>query len=127
MKGMRPTRRREKDRALDAFPAGQRAKVQAKLAAYDLHAQLGCVAQGLLQHLAAHHRAEVWARFRGWMRTARPDLVPSEAVAAQVLRDGLPHFLRPERPGTGLDKFLRDAVDWERHPAVTLDPDAADG
>ena len=127
MKGMRPTRRREKDRALDAFPADQRAKVLAKLAAYDLHAQLGCVAQGLLQHLAVHHRAEVWARFRGWMRTMRPDAVPSEAVAAHALRAALPEFLLADGARTDTEKFLRDRVDWERAPGIAMHPDAADG
>jgi hypothetical protein len=35
---------------------------------------LGCVAQGLLQHLALNHMAEVWRLFRSWLRTMNPNV-----------------------------------------------------
>jgi len=62
--------------------------------AFHLHVQLGCVAQGLLQHLALNHMAEVWRLFRSWLRTMNPALPPSELVVACALRATLPEFSR---------------------------------
>ena len=62
--------------------------------AFHLHVQLGCVAQGLLQHLALNHTAQVWRLFRSWLRTINPALPPSELVVACALRSALPEFLQ---------------------------------
>jgi hypothetical protein len=67
--------------------------VQRKLSAYHVHVQLGCVAQGLLQHLALNHTAAVWQGFRSWLRTMNPDMPPSELIVASALRSSIPAFL----------------------------------
>ncbi len=56
--------------------------------------QLGCIAQGLLQHLALNHTAEAWRQFSSWLRTMNPALPPSELVVASALRSSLPEFLQ---------------------------------
>ena len=48
--------------------------------AYHVHVQLGCIAQGLLQHLSINHTAEVWRCFRSWLRTMNPAMPPSELI-----------------------------------------------
>jgi hypothetical protein len=68
--------------------------VRRKMNAYHLHVQLGCIAQGLLQHLALNYTAEVWRQFRSWLRTMNPALPPSELVVACALRATLPEFLQ---------------------------------
>ena len=66
-------------------PADYRQQVQRQRAAYPRYVQLGCIAQGLLQHLALSFRVQVWTHFRSWLRTMKPAQPPSEAVVAQAL------------------------------------------
>ncbi len=120
MKGMRRTRRGDGDQYLHRASCTYRQSVRRKLRAYDLHVQLGCIAQGLLQLLAVNHRVSVWRNFGSWMRTMRPDATPSEAVAAQSLRATFPRFLAGSA-GTGeLEKFLRERTDWARVPGIVV-------
>jgi len=51
-----------------------RAAIRRKMAAFHVHVQLGCIAQGLLQHLSLNYTAEVWLCFRSWLRTMNPAL-----------------------------------------------------
>ncbi len=62
------------------------------LRAYHVHVQLGCVAQGLPQHLTINYIGEVWRSFRSWLRTMNEAMPPSELVVANALRTGLPGF-----------------------------------
>jgi len=64
-----------------------------KVRAYHTHIQLGLIAQGLMQLLAAVQPKAVWGFFGLWMRTIRPGIPPSEQVCAMALRHGLPEFL----------------------------------
>lgn len=120
LKTMRPIHRGSGDQYLHRAAPAYRLRVRRKLAAYELHAQLGCIAQGLLQHFAVHHRTEVWKAFRSWMRTMHVEATPSEAVTAQALRAGLPDYLMTARPGGSFEKFLVDQVDWTRLPGVRM-------
>lgn len=97
-----------------------RERLWRKLAVYELHARLGCIAQELLQHLAVNFRVGVWGHFRRWMRTMRPHATPSEAVAAQALRSCLPEFLLGNAPSDVLEKFLHRNVDRERVPGIIM-------
>lgn len=85
-----------------------------------MHVQLGCIAQGLLQHVAVNLRAPVWGGFRSWMRTMRPEATPSEAVVAQALRASVPDLPLAGAEGGILKKFLRRILDWKRVPGLVL-------
>jgi hypothetical protein len=77
-----------------------------KISAYHRFIQLGCIAHGLLLHLSIRFRPEIWDRFRSWLRTMHPELLPSELVVGQALRNSLPEFLaEPENP-EAFAKFL---------------------
>ena len=93
---------------------------QAAPSTYHRYVQLGCVAQGLLQHLALNFRATVWGLFGSWLRTMKTPEPPSEAVVAQALRNTLPQFL----PTTGADhelkKFILQQLDINRCAALRL-------
>jgi len=106
MSGMTPVRRGQGDQYLHRKSADYRAAIQRKMGAFHLHVQLGCIAQGLLQHLAIQHSAEVWRHFRSWLRTINPDAPPSELVVASALRSALPDFLA----STCLDPKLRNIL-----------------
>jgi hypothetical protein len=114
MKLMTPHPRTSGNQYLHRTDQAYRDGVRRKLAAYHRYVQLGCVAQGLLQYLALAHGPEVWAQFRGWLRTMNSHHAPSEAVVAQALRDSLPHFLLTAPPDHGLKKFLLDNMDSGR-------------
>jgi len=93
MATMKPRRRGQGDQYLHRESHTYRDAVRHKMNAFHLHVQLGCIAQGLLQHLALNHTAEVWRQFRSWLRTINPALPPSELVVACALRSTLPEFL----------------------------------
>jgi hypothetical protein len=80
MKTMKRIKKRSKDQYLHRTSDDYRSKVRQKLAAYGIHVQIGMIAQGLLQYLACCHAGNVWQSFRGWIRTIRPGLPPSEFV-----------------------------------------------
>jgi hypothetical protein len=92
MAGMKPIRRGTGDQYLHRTSDDYRQGVRRKLRAYHVHVQLGAIAQGLLQHLAINHTAQVWRDFSSWLRTMNPAMPPSELVVANALRTGLPAF-----------------------------------
>lgn len=88
--------------------------VRRKLHAYEVHIQLGLIAQGLLQHLAIECGDAVWKYFGSWLRTMRPDQAPSEAVVGMALQNTLPEFLAGLPARHILKKFIADKLDPER-------------
>ena len=107
MKDMTPIRARTGDQYLHRKCHSYRQQVRRKLRAYHLHVQLGCIAQGLLQHLALHRGRVVWSQFRSWLRTMNLSQPPSELVTAHALRDRLPDFLAELARDAKTRKFLR--------------------
>jgi hypothetical protein len=91
-----------------------------KLAAYHRYVQLGCIAQGLLQHLAINFRQCVWATFRSWLRTMKTDLIPSEMVVAHALRTQLPDFLLDSSSETDVKQFVLERADCDRIPGFKM-------
>jgi hypothetical protein len=94
--------------------------VARKVAAYHRYVQIGCIVQGLLLHLAINFREKVWATFRGWLRTMKPGLIPSEMVVACALRESFPEFLASTRGDAGLTKFILDRADQSRLDGLLL-------
>ncbi len=117
---MKPLPRRSGNQHLHRESPDYRRLVRRKLDAYHRYVQLGCIAQGLLQHLALHARESVWRHFRGWMRTMNPAPPPSEAVVAQALRETLPDFLLNSSPEHDLKKFIAENADFDRCPDFQL-------
>jgi hypothetical protein len=87
------------------------------MAAFHVHVQLGCIAQGLLQHLSMNYTAEVWLCFRSWLRTMNPALPPSELVAANALRAAIQGFFSSSQFNPKLKKIL----DQYRRSDIHLD------
>lgn len=92
MAEMKPVRRGSGNQYLHRTSDTYRQAVHRKLRAYHAHVQLGCIAQGLLQHLALNHTAAVWHHFRSWLRTMNPDMPPSELIVANALRSSITTF-----------------------------------
>ena len=92
MAQIKPVRRGSGNQYLHRTSDTYRQAVRRKLRAYHVHVQLGCIAQGLLQHLALNHTAAVWYHSRGWLRTMNPDMPPSELIVANALRYSITTF-----------------------------------
>jgi len=112
MKPMKPIKRCSGNQSLIAKSAEYRKAVQRKMDAYHRYVQLGCIAQGLLQHLAINFRDVVWASFRSWLRTMNKELVPSEMVVAIALKSCFPEFLLDRTTEPELKKFILDRMDY---------------
>jgi DDE superfamily endonuclease len=106
MCAMKPLKRRDGDQYLHRTSDAYRAAIRRKMAAFHVHVQLGCIAQGLLQHLALNYTAEVWLCFRSWLRTMNPALPPSELVVANALRSAIPRFFSSSQLDPKLKKIL---------------------
>ena len=120
MAAMTPIGRKSGDQYLHMKTAAYREAVRRKLAAYHRHLQLGLIAQGLLQILAATSPGLIWRSFGSWIRTVRPGLAPSEQVTAIALRNSLPDFLADGETAPDLTKFLRERIDLERSEGIRL-------
>ncbi len=116
MCGMKPLKRRDGDQYLHRTSDAYRAAIRRKMAAFHTHVQLGCIAQGLLQHLSLNYTAEVWRCFRSWLRTMNPALPPSELVAANALRAAIPGFFSSSL----LDPKLKKILDQYSHSDIYL-------
>ena len=117
---MEPRSKRSGNQHLHMRSERYRRLVRRKMDAYHRYVQLGCIAQGLLQHLSLNFRREVWQRFRSWMRTMAPSKPPSEAVVAQALKSSLPEFLVSSSDSHELTKFVLDNADPNRCAALQL-------
>jgi hypothetical protein len=97
-----------------------RTAVRRKLAAYDRHIQIGLIAQGLLQYLAASHAPIVWSSFGSWLRTIRDGVCPSELVTAIALRNTLAQFILGSSAASIFTKFLRANIDPDHASPLRL-------
>ena len=120
MKSMTPIRWGAGDQNLSHRSPEYQQAVMRKLGAYHRYVQLGCIAQGLMLHLAINFRREVWASFRSWLRTMKPELIPSEMVVALAMRQRLPEFLVDSARDAPIQKFLLDRADPGRIPGLLL-------
>jgi hypothetical protein len=120
MRPMTPLRRFQGDQFLHRKCESYRAAVRRKLDAYHRHIQVGLVAQGLLQCLAATQPALIWRHFGSWLRTVRSPLCPSEFVVAGALRHSLPVFIAASPQSGSFELFVRDRLDLTRLEGTCL-------
>lgn len=120
MMGMRPIKRGSGNQYLHRHSGDYRHAVRRKLAAYHRHIQLGLVAQGILQCLAAVQPKLVWHQFSSWLRTRRSPDCPSELVVAAALRHHLPDFLAACPHDPNWRKFLRARLDLDQIEGARL-------
>jgi hypothetical protein len=120
MKRMKPIKRWSGNQYVHKASACYRHAVRRKLEAYHRFVQVGCVAQGLLQHLAVNFKDTVWRSFRSWMRTMKTGLLPSELVVSLALRSSLIEFIGVGPREAELRKILADASDPSRLPGSQM-------
>ena len=120
MMSMKPIKRCSGNQNLVAKSEQYRRAVKRKVDAYHRYVQLGCIAQGLLQHLAINFRDVVWAKFRIWLRTMNKNMVPSEMVVASALRSSFPEFLLDRNTEHKMKKFILDHAECDKIPGIKM-------
>lgn len=108
---MSPKKRGTGDQLLQLAPKKFQESVLRKLHAYHLFIQLGLIAQGLIQYLSMYHYQTVWRSFGSWLRTIRPNTLPSEKVVSLAMSRTYIEFLIDGTKYTIFKKFLRDRTD----------------
>ncbi len=111
MADMKPLRRKGGNQYLHRETKDYRTKVHRKMRAYHLFVQCGTIAQGMLNYLAMTQKERVWRCFGSWIRTIRPDVLPSEAVVSDALKNTLPEFLHRCSCGSIWRKFILSRID----------------
>lgn len=106
MRTMKPIKRRSKGQYLHRSSKEYREKVQRKLNAYHLHIQLGLIAQGVMQYLSIVKTDLVWGTFRGYIRTIRKNMNPSEMIVGMALRESFSEFFHNKEIDENLKKFI---------------------
>jgi len=106
MKDMTRIKRRSGDQHLHRKPKEYRDAVVRKMRAYNAHIQLGVIAQGMMQYLSMLAHQEVWSSFGSWLRTIRPDVLPSEQVVQSAMRNTFAEFIDGSAEDVILAKFI---------------------
>jgi len=120
LRAMKRNSRRSGNMYLHRATEEFRNRVLKKIAAYELHVQLGLIALGLLQYLSLQFSKCIWRTFGSWLRTMNSSTNPSEQVVAMAMRNTFPEFLAGLPRTHKLRKFLKGKVDLSRVPAYRL-------
>ncbi len=118
MKPMKKLRFRSGDQHLENKSEDYRKAVKRKMDAYHRFVQIGCIVQGLLQHLAINFRRTVWAELKTWFRTMKTECTPTEMVVVHALKLGFPEFLLNNPQESILKKFILDRAIPSRIPGI---------
>ena len=120
MASMKKISRGSGDQYLHRTSEKYRQAVRRKIRTYHAHIQTGIIAQGMLLYLSACATAQVWHSFGSWLRTIRPNVLPSEKIVAMALRNTLPQFLAVSGHEAILQKFIRPRIDRSRAEGLRL-------
>ena len=114
MAEMKPIKRRNGNQYLHRTSERYRNQVARKMRAYHIFVQTGMIAQGMLQYLSMTRDDLVWKHFGTWIRTIRPDVLPSEMVVSEALKNTLSEFLHRSLIAASFRKFNLDRIDFAR-------------
>ncbi len=84
-----------------------RQQVKRKIRAYHVYTQVGLIVQGVLQIISMTIHQDIWLCFGSWIRTIRPNVLPSEAVVMKALRNTVSEFLASTATRKFLAVFIR--------------------
>lgn len=114
LKIMKPKVRGSGDQNLQFAPEKFKKNVARKLRAYHLFMLLGFIAQGSLQYLSIYTNETVWKNFGTWLRTIKPNTLPSEMVVSLAMANTYNEFLMDGKYVSIFKKFLLQKIDMKR-------------
>jgi hypothetical protein len=120
MSTMKRLPRKVGNQHLHKTPPEYRQAIVRKMRAYHTYMMAGIVAQGLAQILSITQTRSVWAAFGSWLRTIRPNVLPSEMVVMNALKNTLPEFLAFTIEDAILANFIRIKIDITRTEGMNL-------
>lgn len=120
MASMKPRKRKSGNQYPHRETDVYRKNIVRKLHAYHVHMMVGVVVQGIAQIIAITQHETVWAEFGSWLRTIRPDTLPSEMVVMEAFRNSLPEFIADSKTEGILAKFIRNKIDVSRSEGFKL-------
>ncbi len=120
MASMKRIKRKTGNQYLHRETKQYREAVKRKMAAYHLHMMAGIIAQGMIQYLSIAHNKLVWASFGSWIRTIRPNVLPSERVVAVALKNVFPEFIAGSDKTNNLKEFIKEKIDLERSEGLRM-------
>lgn len=120
MADMKPLKRKSGNQYLHHETKEYREHVHRKMRAYHIFVQCGAIAQGMLNYLAMTQKEQVWKHFGSWIRTIRPDVLPSEAIVSDALKNTFPEFLHQHSGASRWSKFLLSRIDSNRAEGTRL-------
>jgi hypothetical protein len=114
MSSMEKIKRKSGDQFVHKKSSQYRDQIKRKINAYHTHIQLCLITQGILQIISMTSTKLVWNYFGSWIRTIRPDILPSEQIVMTSLRNTLPEFLKGSSTDANIEKFIIDKIDLSR-------------
>jgi hypothetical protein len=120
MRGMTRIKRCSGDQYLHRKTDEYRQQVKRKLKAYHVYTQIGLIVQGVLQVIAMTIHKDVWLCFGSWIRTIRPNVLPSEAVVMKALRNTVSEFLASDQIDPSIAKFIIEKIDFTRSEGLRM-------
>lgn len=120
MRGMTRIKRCSGNQYLHRKTDEYRQQVKRKMKAYHVYTQIGIIVQGLLQVISMTIHKEVWLGFGSWIRTIRPDVLPSEAVVMKALRNTVSEFLASDQLDPDIAKFIIEKIDFTRSEGIRM-------
>lgn len=120
MMAMKPLKRKSGNQYLHRTTVKYRTAIVRKMRAYHAYMMAGIVAQGMAQILSITQTVSVWAAFGSWIRTIRPNILPSEKVVLTALQNTLPDFLADTMKTKILALFIRNKIDITRSEGMKL-------
>lgn len=120
MMAMKPLRRKSGNQYLHRTTVEYRTAIVRKMRAYHAFMMAGIIAQGLTQILSITQTRSVWAAFGSWLRTIRPNVLPSEMVVLISLKNTLCEFLADTTKNNILALFIRNKIDITRSEGMKL-------
>jgi hypothetical protein len=106
MQTMIPIKRYSGNQYIHRQPEEYRDQVRRKIRAYNIHQQLGVIAQGLMQYLSLDAAETIWGSFGSWIRTIRPGVLPSEAIVGKAMANSFEEFLDATGESENIAKFI---------------------
>lgn len=104
------TRKQRGDQNLQDFKTTLQLRIAQKMQAYHVFILCGFIAQGLLQYLSIHYYKSVWSSFGTWLRTIKPNTLPSEMVTALAMTRTYDEFLEDGQHMGIFKKFLLEKI-----------------
>lgn len=86
---------------------GEEKRLPSLETSYHLYLQIAIIAHGLVNIVAIKHSDEIWQMHSSWMRTIRPGLIPSAAVARIAFREGLQNLNKLPKSWSTIRKFIQ--------------------